>query len=106
MKEMSYRTVKDFIVFKVNKNYNYNVLFSLIPEIKIILQKKHFKKAVIDIRGITTEIPLDDRREMAKLVALLFDSSYKLAVLNTKRNNVKVAKLQKTQVLICLLRTI
>jgi len=92
MKEIIYKNCKDYMLFKVKKNYDYNILFSVIPEIKIKLLENHKTRAIIDIRSITTEIPLADRREMAKLVTLLFDPSYKLAVLNSRRNNIKVAE--------------
>lgn len=92
MKGISSRVLKDCILFKIKVEYDRELFNSFIQMLKNTLDINHLTNAIVDLRSIKGDIPFMDRYVLAKSIAAILPSKYKLAVLYDRTKITKFAE--------------
>jgi len=92
MKGISYRIIKDCMIFKCTADYEKELYQSFILFIKKTLLEKHRNKLIVDLRYVKGDIPDFDRFELGVSLAKNMGSKYSMGILSLKEKINKFAE--------------
>jgi hypothetical protein len=84
MKDVTYRKLKDYVLFKCTAKYEKELYKSYILFVKKVLDDKKMGTAIIDLRDTKSDVPTFDKFELAEFMVKTWGNKYCLGIWNVK----------------------